>query len=123
MSNSKIIMDFADAWAARDLDRVMSFFAPGAVYHNIPMEALTGDAAIRGFIGPFLAMSTRVEFVAHHQVEGPGGLVLNERTDYFDLKNGKKIVLRVMGIYELENGKIVRWRDYFDMKEFERQMA
>jgi limonene-1,2-epoxide hydrolase len=122
MTNLDIINAFGDAWASRDLERVMAFFAPGAVYHNIPMEPLTTDAAIRGFIGPFLGMSERIEFKVHHQVAN-GALVLNERTDYFDLKNGKKIEIRVMGIYELDGGRIVRWRDYFDMKELERQMA
>jgi limonene-1,2-epoxide hydrolase len=30
---------------------------------------------------------------------------------------------RVMGIFEVENGKITAWRDYFDLADFQKQMA
>ena len=35
----------------------------------------------------------------------------------------KRIALPVMGTFELDNGKIARWRDYFDLRDFENQMA
>lgn len=53
MSNTKIVQDFIAAWEARDIDRVMCFFAEDAVYHNIPMPMMTGRAPIRKFIEGF----------------------------------------------------------------------
>ena len=39
---------------------------------------------------------------------------MNERTDRFFI-NDAWLELQVMGIFELANGKITHWRDYFDM--------
>ena len=46
--------------------------------------------------------------------------VLTERVDTFN-RGDKSIVLRVMGTFELREGKIAEWRDYFDMAEWTRQ--
>jgi limonene-1,2-epoxide hydrolase len=36
---------------------------------------------------------------------------------------GQWIAIRVMGAFEIENGKIAKWRDYFDLAEFQGQVA
>ncbi len=44
-----------------------------------------------------------------------GETVMNERIDtIISAINGGKVALGVMGIFEISNGKIVGWRDYFD---------
>ena len=43
-----------------------------------------------------------------------GNLVMNERTDVMRRKDGAD-PLPVTGVFEIENGKIKAWRDYFDM--------
>ena len=49
--------------------------------------------------------------------------MLTERTDWFVMK-GKKRAIRVMGTFELnDDGKIQRWRDYFDSAEFVREFG
>ena len=52
-----------------------------------------------------------------------GTMVLIERIDKFDMPGGKKIDIPVMGTFELENGKIKAWRDYFDLATFTNQIA
>jgi limonene-1,2-epoxide hydrolase len=116
MSNSTIVNEFMKAWEAKDIERIMSFFAPDAVYHNMPMPKLVGTKAIREFIAPFAGAAENVVFEVLHQAETKDGTVLNERVDRFTLKDGKKINAEVMGVFELERGKIKAWRDYFDMK-------
>jgi limonene-1,2-epoxide hydrolase len=51
-----------------------------------------------------------------------GSIVLTERVDVFVLPSAK-VELPVMGSFEVEEGKIAAWRDYFDMKQFMDQMA
>jgi limonene-1,2-epoxide hydrolase len=121
MSNSTIVTDFMRAWEAKDIDRIMSFFAPNAVYHNMPMPKLVGTKAIREFIAPFAGTAEHVVFQVLHQAEAADGTVLNERVDRISMKDGQKIVAEVMGVFELENGKITAWRDYFDMKAMQAQ--
>ena len=74
---------------------------------------------IEGFAG----MAEAIEFVVHASAENPEtNTVMNERTDRF--KIGERWVeARVMGVFELRDGKISSWRDYFDLAEFQSQMA
>jgi limonene-1,2-epoxide hydrolase len=123
--NTEIIDDFIAAWGTMDLDRIMSFFDPEAIYTNMPMDPPnSGTEAIRAVIGGFLAMAQAVEFVVHQQAENAAtGVVMNERTDRFHLANGRWAALRVMGVFELRAGKILAWRDYFDMAEAGRELG
>ena len=41
----------------------------------------------------------------------------------FRHREGGSIVLPVMGLLKIENGRITVWRDYFDPADFERQLA
>ena len=49
-------------------------------------------------------------------VVSSGDVVTTERIDAFTL-NGKLGEFPVMGIFEIRDGKIAAWRDYFDMAQ------
>ena len=49
------------------------------------------------------------------------GTVLAERVDRFVI-GGKEVVLPCNGAFEIKDGKIAVWRDYFDMATWQRQM-
>jgi limonene-1,2-epoxide hydrolase len=122
MSNSDIITRFCDTWKDKDRDALMDFFAEDAVYHNIPIDPPSvGKDAIRATIEMFTTAPESIDFVIHHQAESADGIVLNERTDTFRIGDAT-ITLRVMGTFELRDGKIVAWRDYFDMQQYINQM-
>jgi limonene-1,2-epoxide hydrolase len=49
---------------------------------------------------------------------------MNERVDRFHMKaDGRWVEAPVMGVFELEGGKIKAWRDYFDLAGFTGQMG
>ncbi len=121
-ANSDTITRFIQSWSDNDVDKIMNFFTEDAVYVNVPIDPPNhGKAAIRAVIEQFLGMAEEVEFVIHHQGETADAVVMNERTDRF-LINGNWLELPVMGVFELEGGKIQAWRDYFDMAQFSSQM-
>ena len=114
-NNSDIITDFIHCWGKKDIDGIMAHFSEDAIYINIPMEpANEGVTAIRAFIEGFIGMASDIEFIVHHQIDNGQGIIMNERTDRFFINDGW-LELQVMGIFELANGKITHWRDYFDM--------
>ncbi len=123
-SNSKIIDQFIAAWSGLDIDQIMTFFHADAEYTNIPIDPPNrGTAAIRATIESFAGMADAIEFVVHASAENTAaGLIMNERTDRFRIA-GKWVELRVMGVFELREGKIQAWRDYFDMAQFQQAMA
>jgi limonene-1,2-epoxide hydrolase len=120
--NTETVRAFIAAFNANDLERILGFFAEDAVYHNIPVQPVKGAAAIRAVIQGYLGLATEVDWTVHHLAETQNGVVLTERTDRFRIR-GKWIELPVMGAFEVENGRIHAWRDYFDMKQFQDQLA
>jgi limonene-1,2-epoxide hydrolase len=113
-SAGELVTEFCRRWASPDPEELASYFAEDAVYHNIPMDPVRGRDAIREFIAGFVAAFDGIDFNVHRQI-GDGGLVMNERTDLLRRKDGGEIPLPVMGVFEVQNGKIAAWRDYFDM--------
>lgn len=122
MSNSDIITAFCAVWAAKDVDKIMDFFTDDAVYHNIPVDpASVGKDQIRAVIESFTTAPESIEFAVHNQAETADGVVMNERTDSFKIGD-TTINLRVMGTFELSDGKISAWRDYFDLQQYMSQL-
>jgi limonene-1,2-epoxide hydrolase len=115
-----IVREFCAAWPARDVDRLLAYFTDDAVYHNIPVDPVAGREAIRATIAGFTAGVDKVEFEVRHAVV-EGSLVMTERVDHFHMP-AKKVSLPVMGIFEVSDGKIGAWRDYFDLNQFTSQL-
>lgn len=115
-SSEKIVRDFCAAWERCDIDELLGYFTEDAVYHNIPTEPAQGLDAIRGVMMLFVPMSKTIEFRIDH-LAAAGDVVFTERVDTFMLEKGT-ISLPVAGVFEIRDGKIAAWRDYFDMQQF-----
>jgi limonene-1,2-epoxide hydrolase len=115
------VQRFCAVWSNVNPDEIAEFFTDDAVYHNIPMDPLTGRDTIKSFIAGFAGGAEQIDFRVRNIV-ADGDVVLTERVDVFVLPNGK-VELPVMGTFEVKDGKIAAWRDYFDMKQFMDQMA
>jgi limonene-1,2-epoxide hydrolase len=114
-----VVEAFIDAWNAMDFTAIVDLLADDVVYHNIPMTPLHGRDAVRDYLtsaGPFDSIHWQTLNIA-----AAGDVVLTERVDNF-VKQGKRISLPVMGVFEIRNGKITAWRDYFDLESYRRQL-
>jgi limonene-1,2-epoxide hydrolase len=89
------------------------------VYHNIPLDPVKGASAVRATLEGFLPMLGSIEIDTKRQI-AVGDLVMNERIDTFTPPGKARYGLPVAGAFEVKNGKIVAWRDYFCMKQFEK---
>ena len=115
-----VVREFCESWATGNLDTLMAFFTDDAMYHNIPVAPVNGKDAIRQTIAGFTAGVDRVEFRVLNIV-GEGDVVLTERVDAF-ITPATTIELPVMGAFEVVEGKIRAWRDYFDLNQFMSQL-
>jgi len=120
MTPTEVVENFIDAWNRMDWDAVTNALTDDVVYHNIPMEKLEGKAAAVAFITGMQPEGVDWETLS---IAENGNKVLTERIDRFDMPGGKKLELPVMGTFEIENGKIKAWRDYFDLNTFMTQMS
>ena len=117
-ASKKVVSDFLGAWQKRDVPGIMDCFAPDAIYHNVPVAPIKGVDGIReifeGFLQAFeYAELEIVRIAAEHN------LVFAERVDHFRLHDGRSVDLPVNGVFELRDGKIWRFSDYFDLASFE----
>jgi limonene-1,2-epoxide hydrolase len=111
----KVVREFCDAFAAHDAEALRPYFTDDVVYHNIPMDPVVGTDATVAFLAGFLGMCNKMEFEIRH-LAVRGDAVLTERVDTFTM--GQVVApLPVMGTFEVRDGKICAWRDYFDMAQ------
>jgi limonene-1,2-epoxide hydrolase len=117
-----LIREFCDAFGkGATIDEIVAYFTDDAVYHNIPVDPVVGPDGIRGVFEMFTTGVERIEFRVLNIV-GAGNIVLTERVDVFTLPD-KTIELPVMGAFEVRDGKIAKWRDYFDLNQYMTQLA
>ena len=120
MSTTDTVMAFIDAWNTMNWDAAIDLLSEDTIWHNIPMEKIEGKAAVEAAIRGMGPESVDWEVLS---IAENGNKVLTERVDRFDMPGGKKIDLPVMGTFEITDGKISAWRDYFDLNTFMQQMA
>ncbi|HEX4490183.1 MAG TPA: limonene-1,2-epoxide hydrolase family protein [Acidimicrobiia bacterium] len=120
-ANERLVRDFCDAFAKHDAEAMRPFLADDVVYHNIPMDPVVGADATVGFIAGFFGMCDSMTIETLH-LAVRDDIVLTERIDTFTI--GDVVApLPVMGTFEIRDGKIAAWRDYFDMAQITAAMS
>lgn len=124
MTPTETIQTFIARVNALDLDGACALLAEDVVYDNVPMPTVHGRAAARAFLGQLPATAMEWEL---HAIAATGdssrGTVLTERTDRFTLADSRALAIRVMGAFDVADGCITAWRDYFDLGQFMAQMG
>lgn len=94
-------------------DTIPSFVAENCEYTNPPpIGTVHGPAGVRAVLEPFFAPTLENEFrVLRLVADGP--IVIVERLDRHRLAD-KWVELPVTGVFEVHDGLITYWRDYFD---------
>ena len=121
MDNERIIREFIEAWARLDPKELAGYFADDGVYHNMPAGPVAGRDNVENLIRGFSASWTETTWDVLNIVAS-GNVVIAERLDR--TRAGDKAVdLPCVGVFELEDGKIKVWRDYFDLATYQRGLG
>ncbi|MEY3681169.1 MAG: hypothetical protein RL547_1782 [Actinomycetota bacterium] len=110
---------FIAAIERNDLDAALALVSADCEYDNVPMMKVHGPEAMRGILGPMFARCHEIAWPVHRQAQS-GSVVFNERTDRFRMDHGW-VELPVNGVWEVVDGKITLWRDYFDLASYLKQ--
>lgn len=120
MTPLETVNAFIRALEANDLDAACAMVSADCEYDNVPMIKVFGPDGIKGILGPMFANCSRIEWVVHREAQS-GTTVFNERLDRFEMPHGW-VELPVNGVWEVVDGKITLWRDYFDAASYLKQM-
>jgi limonene-1,2-epoxide hydrolase len=96
----------------KDYDRGLQWVAENCEYTNLPLATVRGPAGVRAVLEPFFAPTIENDFVVlRRSADGP--VVFVERLDRHRLATGW-VELPVTGVFEVHDGLITVWREYFD---------
>jgi limonene-1,2-epoxide hydrolase len=117
----RVVRDFCATFEKHDAEALRPFFTDDVVYHNIPMDQAVGVDDAVAFIAGFFAMCESMVIETLH-LAVRGNVVLTERVDTFTV--GQIVApLPVMGTFEIRDGKISAWRDYFDLTQITKALS
>lgn len=120
MNPGDVVTALVRACEARDLDAVCALVTDDIEYDNVPIGAVHGPEGVRKVLsGGVTQAASEVEWIVHRQVES-GSTVMNERTDRF-LVDGHWVEIPIAAVFEVRDGKVALWRDYFDLETYRRQ--
>jgi limonene-1,2-epoxide hydrolase len=111
--NIDVVTRFCKAWETRDVSQLLELIDDDVYYQMWDADdamKVQGKAAFEKVIGGFLAGQDTVEFDIL-RTQCMGKIVINERTDRFVGARGQ-MVFSITGVFVVEDGKIVHWKDY-----------
>lgn len=114
--NERIIKEFFTAWSRLDAGELVQYFCKDGTYHNMPASPVSGHENLKAFISAFLKDWTSTEWDILNLIS-KGDIIIAERLDR-TMVGDKAVNLPCCGVFEMENGKIKVWRDYFDMATY-----
>ena len=116
----EIVTAFLNAMAIKDYDTGLALIADDCEYTNVPMSTVRGPAGVRAVLEPFFAPTLSNELIVlRHATEG--GTVFLDRLDRHQLGAERWAELPVTGVFEVRDGRIILWRDNFDLATLVRQ--
>ena len=116
-TNAEQIVLWATSWPELGLPPAAAdFFTADAVYENVPVQGseVRGATAIGETLVMFRSMFERIE-VDVTAVAEEGDLVMVERTERYILLDGVTLEIDVIGAFELRDGMLCAWRDYWEV--------
>ncbi|HAT57477.1 MAG TPA: limonene-1,2-epoxide hydrolase [Gammaproteobacteria bacterium] len=115
-SNEAIVRDFISAWQRLNPSELAGYFSEDGVYHNMPSAAVVGRDNIEQFIAGFISQWESTDWEVINLLAN-GDRVMVERLDK-TVVAGSPVNLPCFGYFELSDGKIKLWRDYFDLATY-----
>ena len=111
VANTRTVEGFLNALQDDDFEAAEAALDDNLVYENVGLPTIRGRARA---IKLFRQMEGRAAFeVKIHRMAADGAAVLTERTDAL-IVGPLRLQFWVCGVFEVHNGRITLWRDYFD---------
>ncbi|CAN5219484.1 limonene-1,2-epoxide hydrolase family protein [soil metagenome] len=115
-TNIAVVEKFLYSLRDKDLTTADSLLDDNLVYQNVGFPTIRGrERAMKLFAGmqrPSFGFDVKI-----HRTAGEGATVLNERSDALII-GPVRLNFWVCGVFEVHDGRITLWRDYFDNLDF-----
>jgi len=112
----RVVERFMEFLRRGDLSEAVALLAVDVRYENVGLPTVHGRERVRRLFGRGYDDGAGFDVVIH-TICADGASVLTERTDFLTFRK-LHIKLWVCGRFDVQDGQIVLWRDYFDFLNF-----
>ena len=114
-----IVRDFEQAFNRQDVEALVACFTAGGSYVDTFFGAHTGQVELRGMFQRMFHEGREYSWVMDTVVETPGAAAAEWSfryivSDAIPRSAGRSVRFRGMSLFELEGGRIARYREYFN---------
>jgi limonene-1,2-epoxide hydrolase len=117
-----VVHAFMRTLEKNDFDTGLGYLSDTCEYTNpAPFGTVHGPDAARAVLGPMFAPVIENQLITLREASN-GAVVIVERLDRHRFPTGW-VELPVTGVFEVHDGRITVWRDYFDVATFQSGIA
>lgn len=114
-----IVRDFERAFNRQDVDGLLACFTPTGSYVDTFFGAHTGEDELRAMFQRMFREGRDYSWVMDVVIESPAAAAAEWTfgyvvTEAVPRSTGRRIRFRGMSVFELDGGRIARYREYFD---------
>lgn len=121
-AEARLLSSYEAAWSAHDAEKVATYFTDDAVYEDVTLGELhRGRSAIKAFAQGTFDVLARYAIKPRSIMVGNGTAAVEWVMSGTYRQTGKSFSVRGVSVMQLENGKIRRNSDYWNMADFQRQ--
>ncbi len=112
-----VVERFLALLVAGDVDGAVELLAVDVRYQNVGLPTVRGRERVRRLFRAAMRQPGAGFEAYVHTISADGSSVLTERTDVLKVRR-LRVQLWVCGRFDVHDGQIVLWRDYFDFVNF-----
>ena len=106
------------ATQAKDDEGFLDCLADDVEYvFHVGSPGVRGKDGVRRFLGKYRKIAADVVWRVDRLAESGDCLFVEGYEEYTDQRTGERIAHPYMGIMEFRDGKVAKWRDYFEMNQ------
>ena len=84
-------------------------------HYHVGTRPLIGKEWVQKFLIKYREVTSDAQWVIHNHAENGNVLFTEGVEEYFDVRSQMTISHPYAGVIEFRDGKIVKWKDYFEM--------
>jgi limonene-1,2-epoxide hydrolase len=121
-SPTLVVERFLELLGLDEVDQAVQLLAMDVEYENVGSPTVHGRERVRRLFRAMMRLPGAGFEAYVHTISTNGTSVLTERTDVLKLRR-VRVQLWVCGRFDVQDGEIVLWRDYFDYVAFAAALA
>ena len=100
----------------QDDEAFLDLLTDDVEYHyHVGTRPLIGKEWVQKFLIKYREVTSDAQWVIHNHAENGNVLFTEGVEEYFDVRSQMTISHPYAGVIEFRDGKIVKWKDYFEM--------